>query len=147
MATTRISPKHQITIPKEVFESANLEVGDILEAAVENGKVVLHPKRLADKTPAVRLSASEQKILIRAREKINIINEDLLNSRGLTRKEIQVAAKAGLIDMDQGYSWTEEWQKDIRESVRAYRAGEVSPAFDNADDAIAYLHEQIERTR
>ena len=28
MAITRISPKHQITIPKEAFEKLHLEVGD-----------------------------------------------------------------------------------------------------------------------
>ncbi|MBW1716838.1 MAG: AbrB/MazE/SpoVT family DNA-binding domain-containing protein, partial [Deltaproteobacteria bacterium] len=31
MPITKISPKHQITIPKEAFEKLRLEVGDFLE--------------------------------------------------------------------------------------------------------------------
>ena len=34
MQITRISPKHQITIPREVFERLRLEVGDFLEVNV-----------------------------------------------------------------------------------------------------------------
>lgn len=146
MPTTRISPKHQITIPKEVFESAGLEVGDILDATVEGGGVLLKPKRLVDKAKMAKLSASERRALLRAQEKIKAINNNLLNSRGLTRKEIEVAAKAGLIRKDQAYFWTEEWQKDMRATERAIRAGEVSPAFDNADDAIAYLRQEAKQT-
>ena len=145
MAITRVSPKHQITIPKEVFEAAQLEVGDILYATAENGKVVLAPEHLADKAPAVKLSADERRALTRAQKKIKAINEDLLNSGGLTRKEIEAAIKADLLDKDQAYFWTEEWQKMDREAERAIRAGEVSPAFDNADHAIAYLREQAKR--
>lgn len=142
MPTTRISPKHQITIPKPIFDEAQLEPGDLLDATTENGKIVLTPKRLTDKISAVRLTASEQKVLIRAKAKIAKINNDILNSKGLTKKEIEVAAKAGLIDKDQAYFWTEEWQKDIRASKRDIQAGRVSPAFDNADDAIAHLHRE-----
>lgn len=145
MPTTRVSPKHQVTIPKPVFEAAGLEVGDTLEASVERGRLVFTPKRLVDKTPAARLSANEQRALVRARKKIKAINEDVLNSRGLTKLEIEAAAKAGLISRDQGYFWTEEWQKGMRESERDVREGRVSPAFDNIDDALAYLHEEAGR--
>lgn len=31
VATTKIGPKHQVTIPKSVFEALHLEVGDILD--------------------------------------------------------------------------------------------------------------------
>ena len=33
MPAVRIGPKHQVTIPKEVFEALNLDVGDFLDAA------------------------------------------------------------------------------------------------------------------
>lgn len=125
MPTTRVSPKHQITIPKEVFNAANLEVGDLLEAAYERGRVVLIPKRLVSKEPAVELSACEQQALQRAMKKMKAINEDLLNSKGLTRKEIAAAVRAGPILEDQAYFWAEEWQKDERTSERDYRAGRV----------------------
>ncbi|MEW6234067.1 MAG: AbrB/MazE/SpoVT family DNA-binding domain-containing protein, partial [Candidatus Omnitrophota bacterium] len=92
MPTTRISPKHQITIPKPVFDAVSLEVGDVLDAAVHNGKIVLTPKRLADKVPAAKFSPAEQKILVRAQAKIERIQNDLLNSKGLTVKETELAS-------------------------------------------------------
>ena len=142
MPTTRVNPKHQITIPKPVFDAVRLEVGDILDARVRNGKIVLTPQRLADKIPAVKLTPAEQKILTRAKAKIDKINNDILHSKGLTLKETEIAAKAGLIAEDQRYFWTEEWQKGERASERAVRNGEVSPAFDNVDEALAYLHRE-----
>jgi len=51
-ATTRIGPKHQITIPKDIFETLNLEVGDFLEARIKNDTVVLAPKKLIPKDQA-----------------------------------------------------------------------------------------------
>jgi AbrB family looped-hinge helix DNA binding protein len=49
---TRISPKHQITIPKEAFEKLNLEVGDFLEANVTGEGLLLVPKKLISKDQA-----------------------------------------------------------------------------------------------
>ncbi len=142
MPTTRISPKHQITIPKPVFDEAQLAPGDILDATTVNGKIVLTPKRLTDKIAAVKFSDAEQKILARAQAKMAKINNDIINSKGLTKIEIEIATKAGLIIKDQAYFWTEEWQKDVRSAEQDIRTGDVSPAFDNAEDAIAYLHKE-----
>ncbi len=52
MPITRISPKHQITIPKEAFEKLHLEVGDFLEANVTEGGLLLIPKKLISKDQA-----------------------------------------------------------------------------------------------
>ena len=49
MAITRISPKHQITIPKEAFEKLQLEVGDFLEVDVTEEGLLLIPKKLISK--------------------------------------------------------------------------------------------------
>jgi AbrB family looped-hinge helix DNA binding protein len=38
---TRVSPKHQVTIPAVALEEAGLHVGDELEVSVEEGRVVL----------------------------------------------------------------------------------------------------------
>jgi AbrB family looped-hinge helix DNA binding protein len=51
-SATRIGPKHQITIPKDIFEALNLEVGDFLEASIEDGSIVLVPKKLIPKDQA-----------------------------------------------------------------------------------------------
>jgi AbrB family looped-hinge helix DNA binding protein len=51
-STTRIGPKHQITIPKDVFEELDLEVGDFLEVGIEDSTIVLVPKKLIPKDQA-----------------------------------------------------------------------------------------------
>ena len=33
---------------------------------------------------------------------------------GLTKEDMAIAVKAGLIDEDQLYYWTQEWQKSIK---------------------------------
>ncbi|MCJ7577819.1 MAG: AbrB/MazE/SpoVT family DNA-binding domain-containing protein [candidate division Zixibacteria bacterium] len=52
MQTTRIGPKHQITIPKDIFDALKLEVGDFLEAGIEDNTIVLVPKKLIPKDQA-----------------------------------------------------------------------------------------------
>ncbi len=49
MQLTRISPKHQITIPKEAFEKLQLEVGDFLEVETTEEGLLLIPKKLVSK--------------------------------------------------------------------------------------------------
>jgi antitoxin MazE len=49
MPAVKIGPKHQITIPKEVFSSLNLEVGDFLDTRVKDNAIVLIPKKLVAK--------------------------------------------------------------------------------------------------
>ncbi len=97
MSTTKIGPKHQVTIPKDVFEALHLEIGDILDAQSQAGRVVLMPKRLVEKAPGPDLTAKEQRVLARARRKIERIRKDLGAARGLTASEAALAARAGLI--------------------------------------------------
>ncbi len=52
MAVTRISPKHQITIPKEAFEKLRLEIGDFLEVEATEEGLLLIPKKLISKDQA-----------------------------------------------------------------------------------------------
>jgi antitoxin MazE len=52
MPAVKIGPKHQITIPKEVFSSLNLEVGDFLDTRVQDNTIVLVPKKLVAKDQA-----------------------------------------------------------------------------------------------
>lgn len=138
MATVRVGPRHQVTIPKKAFLALKLDVGDLLEAQVEQGKLVYVPKRLVEKAPVPKLTLQEQKILARARKKIERIKKDLLHVRGLTLKEAQLAVKVGLIPKDQAYWWMEEWQKGEREAEADTRAGRVK-AFDTVEDFIKNL--------
>ena len=143
MAAVRIGPKHQVTIPQLVREALNLSAGDFLDAAAEGGRIVLTPLQLSVKAPAPRLTAPDQKLLLRARTKIERIRKDLVRARGLTHEETAVAAKAGLIEPDQQYWWTEEWQKGERSAEADRRAGRVLGTFDSVEAVKGALKRRI----
>ena len=89
MPAVKIGPKHQITIPKEVFSSLSLEVGDFLDASVQDNTIVLIPKKLIDK--------------------------------------------------DQEWFWTKEWQEREREADEAIAKDDIIGPFSNASDALKAL--------
>ena len=138
MPLVKIKTKGQITIPKKVRDSLGLSEGDFIEVDVQNGKGVFMPRRVVAAAPAVKLSAKEQQTLVRAKKKIQAIQENFTTSKGLTQKEVDVAAKAGLIDPDQRYWWTEAWQEGEREVERNYAEGRFEE-FDNAEDFLNSL--------
>lgn len=119
----RLGPKNQVTIPKSIAISLRIEIGDILEPSIENGKVVFTPKRLVEKLAAPKLTKKEQQLLAAAKKKIDAINKDMRKSKGLTEAETKAAAKAGLIDPDQRWWWLEAWQKGEREAERDIAEG------------------------
>ncbi len=52
-----------------------------------------------------------------------------------------------LIDPDQAWFWTEEWQKGEREADEAIRAGKLYGPFDSAEEMMAHFEahrEEIE---
>ena len=49
---TRVGPKHQVTIPKEVFRDAGLDVGDYLEVKTQDRLITMTPKKLISKDQA-----------------------------------------------------------------------------------------------
>jgi len=49
MPITKISPKHQITIPKNAFEKLRLEAGDYLEVEAVDEGLLLVPRKLIPK--------------------------------------------------------------------------------------------------
>ena len=140
MPHSKITSSHRITIPKSVFEKLGLKVGDVIEVIEENGKVILIPQQMVYNPP--KLSKREQEILALAKDKIKTINEDPLNSKGLTETEANVAAKAGLINQEQKYWWLESWQKGEREAERDEREDRSSSAFETAESLLVHLHKQ-----
>jgi antitoxin MazE len=48
----RIGPKHQITIPAELFKRLSLDVGDLLEVEAGDGAIVLTPRKLVPRDQA-----------------------------------------------------------------------------------------------
>lgn len=46
MPAVKIGPKHQITIPKEIFDTLRLKVGDFVETTIRDNAVVIIPQRM-----------------------------------------------------------------------------------------------------
>jgi AbrB family looped-hinge helix DNA binding protein len=53
MPITKVGPKYQVTIPKAVHEQAGLDVGNLVEAEVSREGILLRPKAVVDKHPAI----------------------------------------------------------------------------------------------
>ena len=49
MPLTKIGPKHQVTIPKEVFDTLQLAVGDYLEVCATEDGIFMVPQKLIPK--------------------------------------------------------------------------------------------------
>ena len=129
MSVVKVRPRRQVTIPKEIFNRLHIEVGDFIEAKAEDEKIVLVPQKLVAKTGVIPLTKEEQRILKNARGKMEKIKQDLAHSKGLTDHEIAVAVKVGLIDRDQTWWWTEEWQKGEREAQKEINEGKLLGPF------------------
>ena len=105
MSVVKVRPRHQITIPKEIFNKLHLEEGDFIEAKAEDQKIVLVPKKLVTKADVIPLSKEEQKRAIEAElftEKIliDIMKEGQKKGlfRPLERELLGAALKAMLQD-------------------------------------------------
>ena len=48
-SATKVGPKYQVTIPKQVREAIGLRVGDLVEASAQGGVIILRPKVLVDR--------------------------------------------------------------------------------------------------
>jgi len=60
MATaTKVGPKYQVVIPKAVREAVGLKPGDLVEAALGRGGIVLRPKVLVDRGLEEALAEAE----------------------------------------------------------------------------------------
>lgn len=56
----KIKTKYQVTLPASLRDQAGVEVGDILEAKVERGKITLSPKSVIDRDIAEGLEDIRQ---------------------------------------------------------------------------------------
>jgi AbrB family looped-hinge helix DNA binding protein len=56
MALVSVKNKYQVVIPRDVREAVGIEVGDLLEAKAEAGKITFTPKSLVDRGVAESLS-------------------------------------------------------------------------------------------
>lgn len=133
MATTKIKERFQVTIPREVRDRFKCEVGDTLDVAYQNGRIVMVPQQIVAKPLIAKLNKQEQVLAQTARVKIQKIGSDHLNSVGLSDDEIQVAIKIGLLDPDEAWWYNEEWQIGEREATSDEKEGRVSEAMEGAE--------------
>jgi antitoxin MazE len=52
VSLTKVGPKHQVTIPKEVFERLRLEIGDYLDVRIKGTTITMAPARIVPKDQA-----------------------------------------------------------------------------------------------
>jgi len=133
LATTKIKERFQVTIPREVRDRFKCEVGDTLDVVYQNGRIVMVPQQVIAKPQIAKLDKREQVLAHIARDKIRKIGSDFLNSVGLSEDEIRVATKIGLIDPDEAWWYSEEWQAGEREASNEVKDGEVSEAMEGAE--------------
>jgi len=48
MALVPVKDKYQVVIPRDILEAVGVEVGDLLEAKAESGRITLTPKSMVD---------------------------------------------------------------------------------------------------
>lgn len=53
MPLVKVKGKFQVTIPADIRQRLALKVGDVLEAEVEENKIVLKPKTVVDRSKAL----------------------------------------------------------------------------------------------
>lgn len=70
MPLVQVREKAQITLPSKIRKALGVTEGDYLEVEVENNKIVLIPKVLADKAKAVTLSKKDEEMLKEALEDV-----------------------------------------------------------------------------
>jgi AbrB family looped-hinge helix DNA binding protein len=56
MALVAVKNKYQIVIPRDVRKAVGVEIGDLLEAKVEAGKIIFTPKSVLDRGIAESLA-------------------------------------------------------------------------------------------
>lgn len=56
MALVAVKNKYQIVIPRDIRQAVGVEVGDLLEAKVEAGKITFTPKSVVDRGVAESLA-------------------------------------------------------------------------------------------
>lgn len=83
MTLVKLKQKGQMTLPAELRRALSLKEGDLLEANVENGKVVLSPKALVDR----ERQAAVERFLTRAAKDAGQI-EAQLKAEGKTWEDL-----------------------------------------------------------
>lgn len=135
MPLRKVRKFYQVSLPARLSKKLGIAEGDYVEMQETRDGILVKPVAVTERVPAARLTPTEQQLLLKAKDKIARIKKDLASAKGLTEEEARVAAKAGLIDLQQAWWWRESWQKGEREAEKSIRAKKVKE-FDTVEDLI-----------
>lgn len=141
MPLRKVRKFYQVSLPAKLSKKFGIAEGDYVEMEEMKDGILVKPVTVTKRAPAPRLTPGDQRLLQRARAKMEKINADLASSKGLTKPEAQVAGKAGLIDPAQAWWWLESWQKGERRAQADINAGRLIGPFGTAAEAIRALKE------
>ena len=139
MPLRKVRKFYQVSLPAQLSKKLGIAEGDYVEMEETAEGILVKPVTVSKRVPVARLTPGEQRLLERARGKIDKINADMISAKGLTKAEARVAAKAGLIAPDQAWWWLEPWQKKEREAEADIRSGRVIGPFDTLEEALREL--------
>jgi AbrB family looped-hinge helix DNA binding protein len=124
-AIMKISSQGQIRLPKKIMQTLKIDSGDYVELEIEDGNIVLKPRKLIDPSQGWFWTKEWQK------------------KESETDKQIQnnniVLKPRKLIDPSQGWFWTKEWQKKESETDKQIQNNELSPLLQTAEEGIGWL--------
>ena len=86
MALVKISSKHQVVIPKEIFQNLGLAPGDLVEVSQHRNQVVIRPKQVVDPEDAWFYSPKTQALL---KEALAEVKAGRVSPKLRTKKELQ----------------------------------------------------------
>ena len=127
-----ITGEGHIPLGPEVLARVYMRAGDEVEIEPVTRGVLLIKSRFL---------AQEEARLSQVGRKMARIRDNLAAAEGLTLDEILLAAQYNLINPEQGYWWSEEWQAGEREVEQERETGQVA-AFESVDALLADLHSQ-----
>jgi hypothetical protein len=98
--------------------------------------------------PKLRLKGKKQ-VYIRVfePEAIDGVKKKMKTREGLTDEELKIAAEAGLIDWEQRYFWTPEWQAREKEADEDIARGRAGPILSTAKEVRDFHEALIKKTR
>jgi AbrB family looped-hinge helix DNA binding protein len=70
MSVVKVRRRAQITLPADIRDELGIEEGDMLEARIENKRVVLIPQKLVPKFEEVELSEEGERMLDEAEAEV-----------------------------------------------------------------------------
>jgi len=148
MPKIKVSADRNVKLPKAILSKSRLKAGDSFTIRIVSGSIILTPEKFKNGKKKLNSQSKhhtkpKQALLETAKKKIAAINTNLRTARGLTEAETKAAAQAGLIDPDQRWWWTEEWQNGERKAQRDIDAGQVSKVYDDVDEALQALKGEV----